>query len=72
MTKNELLEMLKDVPGDYQVIMSKDSEGNAFSPLSNTGCAMYVSTAPWNGEVHGEDDAGEHYKENAVVLWPTN
>jgi hypothetical protein len=33
-TVGALKQFLKDVPDDYEVILSKDGEGNVFSPLS--------------------------------------
>ena len=75
MTVAELIKELKKLPQDYLVIMSSDGEGNKFSPCSQAcGPYMYEPDSSWAGEIrdkeeHGDDD---EYKENAVVLWPTN
>ncbi len=34
-TAGGLKQFLKDIPDDYEVILSKDGEGNVFSPLSS-------------------------------------
>jgi hypothetical protein len=78
MTVKELIEMLKDLPQDHQVIMSKDSEGNGFSPMAESfSRLMYVPDSTWSGEVLSEEDHKEYenegpFVENCVVLWPTN
>jgi len=58
---------------DALVVMSKDSEGNSFSPLYESQATTYKATREWNGEI---DDDSKPSKKNgtvaAVVLWPTN
>jgi len=84
MTVKELIEELKELDGDRIVIMSKDGEGNGFSPLADVECSAYIADTTWSGEVHieeltpgliekgyTEDDVREDGKK-AVVLWPTN
>jgi hypothetical protein len=46
------------------VVLSKDSEGNGYSPLYQIGRSIYA-----NGEIYEEDDEVEGGK-RAVVLWP--
>lgn len=81
----ELIELLKTLPEDTQVILSKDSEGNSYSPLSSVAVDMvYVPETTWCGEVYSitEDDKDEDHwdeeeweelknKPKCVVLWPT-
>jgi len=84
MTVKELIEELKELDGERIVVLSKDGEGNGFSPLADVECAAYTSENTWSGEVHieeltpelieqgyTEDDVRED-GEKAVVLWPTN
>lgn len=79
LTKKTLIEALKDFPDDMQVIMSKDGEGNNFSPLAEAaGPYQYTPDSTWSGEIKNEDDAeegdedDEPFVPNAIVLWPTN
>jgi hypothetical protein len=71
MKVKDLIELLSNLPGEHEVILSKDSEGNEFSPLADHGLQMYVSNSTWSGDIYSEEDV-EDYRENAVVLWPTN
>jgi len=84
MTVAELISKLLGVNPDRVVVMSKDGEGNSYSPLYKTETATYVADTTWEGEIGLEeltDDlrkmgfAEEDVKENgvpALVLWPTN
>ncbi len=76
MKVSELIEILKDLPQEHEVVMSKDGEGNSFSPCANFGLQMYIPDSTWSGEILSEEDIEEgetqEYIENAVVLWPTN
>jgi hypothetical protein len=53
-------------PGVH-VIMSKDAEGNDFSPLFQLTLGVYRARDSWHGDVV-EPAEGEAV--NAVVLWP--
>lgn len=75
MKVHELIALLIELPKEHEVILSKDGEGNGFSPLADFGLSMYEAHSTWSGEVFCEEDAkdqGRKYKENAVILWPTN
>lgn len=74
MTVAEFIEKLKELPQDHQVIMSKDGEGNSYSPFSDFGLGMYIPDSTWSGDFYGSVDAEEidGYEENAICLWPTN
>ncbi len=59
MKVKELIKVLESLPQDYDVILSKDGEGNGFSPLpSEDYCysiGMYISESTWAGEFWNED-----------------
>lgn len=73
MTVGELLfklTELEDEQLDYQVVMSKDAEGNSFSPLDEIVVGAYTPDSTWSGEFTDiEMPAGST---NAVCLWPVN
>ncbi|MEZ0089997.1 hypothetical protein [Streptacidiphilus sp. EB129] len=78
------LTKLDHLPGDTIVVMSKDGEGNGFSPLAQVEDAMYRAETTWSGEhylteeqvaadpEYGEDDLAPDDAVPAVFLWPTN
>ena len=81
----DLIEALKDLPPDAEVILQKDGEGNGYSPLAGVdGDAVYVPETTWMGDVYSASwsahDAGMDTDEWAdflkqprcVVLAPTN
>lgn len=85
MTVKDLKQILLGVDEDKLVIMSRDSEGNLFSPLSDisTENEVYQADTTYMGEVHSKEltpelkaagyskeDIGEG--EDCIVLWPTN
>ena len=65
-TVGGLKEFLKDVPDDYEVILSKDGEGNIFSPL-HSGIS-FGNYEPEN-DVFGDFDFTD-VKPTAIVLFP--
>jgi hypothetical protein len=58
--------------------MSKDGEGNRYSPFSGTSTGRYVASSTWSGQYYGEDDDEEldEYRGDDVIdvicLWPVN
>lgn len=75
-TVKGLFEELSKYPPGTPVIMSKDGEGNDFSPYADTSPGNYAATTTWYGEMFNDDDLdgrveGEDY-EKVVVLWPVN
>jgi len=84
---SELIAQLKavqNVAGDVDVILSEDSEGNAYSPAGVTERGMYRPINSWSGEIgireltpelieegYGPDDILDGASE-AVVIWPIN
>lgn len=88
MKVRELLQQLMGQDPEREVVMSSDSEGNSYSPLSSISTASYVPDSTWSGEVHleelddelrkqgySEEDVrkpGEDGAVAALVLVPTN
>ncbi|MGL4999425.1 MAG: hypothetical protein ACRC5T_10695 [Cetobacterium sp.] len=64
-TVQELIERLSDLPPEFLVVMSKDGEGNGFSPLADLSHEEYISDSTYSGDI-------EDGEPNAIVLWPTN
>ncbi|WP_062214670.1 hypothetical protein [Streptomyces sp. NBRC 109706] len=69
LTKGQLVRMLsegdfRDLPDDTPLILSKDAEGNGYSPVSGATLAMYVAETTWSGETYPPDsviDASDVY-----------
>ena len=76
MKVKELLQMLKELTESYleaeewEVVMSRDAEGNGFSPLYETSSAKYVPENSYSGDLEEFDEDIED--PNALCLWPTN
>ena len=85
MKVRELIEVLKDVDPDIEVIMQKDAEGNGYSPL--VGCydkGIFHAHNSWDGEFYDStwtaEDVGIHPKEweeflkrpRCLLLYPMN
>ena len=79
----ELLNNLDESYDDAEVIMSRDSEGNDYSPFSDISTdAVYVEQASWYGDVYYESsyDNKKEWNEiledndckKAIILWPRN
>ena len=85
-TVEDLKKMLEQHEDTDIVVIAKDGEGNAFSPLYGVTEGMYVPSAAWIGEVHlreltpslremgytDEDVWSGPNGQEAIVLWPTN
>ena len=84
MNVKELIEALKQEDPNRLVVMSKDSEGNRFSPLAEVATSAYKAETTWCGEIGLEELTEEDIKQGyadedvvedgvpALVLWPTN
>jgi hypothetical protein len=68
MTVQDLIVYLTGFSGNTPVILSKDAEGNGFSPLDVAETSYYVADTSYAGEL---DEYGRH-GEFAIVLWPVN
>lgn len=75
MTVRELIEFLKTKPQEFNVILSKDAEGNGYSPLADLSEEMYEPISTWSGNVVCEEDIQDEdfeFQLNAIVLHPVN
>ena len=53
MTVKELKEAVANLPDEMEVVLQKDSEGNAYSPLSGADPnSVYIAETTWCGEVY--------------------
>jgi len=74
----ELLDLLVETSpeaAEWEVVMSKDGEGNNYSPLCDMGAYIYMPDSTWSGEIRepdDEDDEDDGQELNAICLWPTN
>ena len=69
MTIKQLRERLSVYPEDTLVVLSKDSEGNGFSPLSDDlSMGRYIEEHKWSGEFV----LGGRKGKQALCLWPIN
>lgn len=60
MTVAELIEELKKLPPESQVILQRDAEGNGYSPLYCVdGDAIYVPDTTWSGAVFSTNWSAE-------------
>ena len=73
MTAHELANKLLEGP-DLQVILSKDAEGNTFSPFCEASQEVYEPSSTWSGDIrsYDTDEEKEQDTKNALVLWPIN
>jgi len=86
MKVRDLKEMLNQFNDDDLVIISKDSEGNHYSPLDDIWEGVYVAGTSWYGETHIRKLTPELIKKgyseedlydgddgvNAIILCPVN
>ena len=76
MKVRELIKKLAELDPEAIVIVSKDAEGNRFSPLSQIDTGWYQADSTWSGEIHedSENPDRDDVKDlpRAVVLWPIN
>ena len=50
MKVKELIELLQKLDQEALVIMSKDAEGNSFSPLDEVETCLYQPDSTWSGD----------------------
>lgn len=78
MTVKELKQLLDTFDDDDIIVISKDSEGNEYSPLFDADSGFYFEENSWSGDfVTGSDleddkDINLSHATPAIVLWPTN
>ena len=87
-TVGDLMDYLATQPRNRKIVMSKDAEGNGYSPLADASEAMYAADTTWSGEIYitpedlafsiandggwTEEDAAPDDAERVVVLGPVN
>lgn len=76
MNVKELINILKNITPESEVIIQKDSEGNGYSPLSGVFSGVYVPENTYSGEFYDIDEVNDEVDisdgKNAVVFVPTN
>ena len=83
MKVKELIDLLQNQDPEALIVMSKDSEGNAFRTFSDLCPGQYVAEGTWYGDFQSQEnidnsddlDCYELYGEKgvkSVCLWPTN
>lgn len=87
MKVKDLLEQLNyynDINPNMEIIISRDSEGNGYSPLCQVDDAYYVPNSKYSGEVYYEynlqeepeeyGDYADEIRSNplALILYPNN
>lgn len=84
MKVGELILRLSKINPNSEVILSKDSEGNSYSPLADMGENEYRADSTWDGEIGYKELTPELIDDGytdedlikdgvpAIVLWPTN
>jgi hypothetical protein len=86
MKVKELIERLKNVDPEAELIMSKDAEGNSYSPLSDVEAnTFYIPESTWCGQIYyfdssADDNGMEEFewaefkkdKTRCVLLVPVN
>ena len=70
MNWGKVKELLKNVPDDYEVVISSDSEGNEFNLFEDFCIGIYTM----DGDTLEPDFDIEEYEDGAkcVVLWPAD
>lgn len=71
MKVKDLIKKLQKLDQNSEVVMSRDSEGNGFSPLEDVEAGVYVPVKTWCGEFcSGPKERRVHINPGAVCLWP--
>jgi hypothetical protein len=84
LTVGQLKAALADVPDEIEVILSRDEEGNGFSPLAQIDDGLYEPDSSYEGMVwvpdsaigspqgYTEEDRAPEEAYAVITLWPTN
>lgn len=74
MTIGELRTFLatRDLPDEALVVLSRDAEGNGYSPLLDATVGAYLPANTWSGEFFDEAEVGAGPGQRAICLWPVN
>jgi hypothetical protein len=72
----DLMDFLKNENPETYIVMSSDSEGNSYSPLSNgMGAGYYIPDSTWSGEWIATEDKDEYKGQQllpCIVFFPVN
>ena len=71
MKVKQLIKELSGIDENTEIVMSKDGEGNDFSPLSDISLGHYEADCTWSGQYYDDDEKTEK-SIKAICLWPTN
>ena len=76
MKVKELINKLKELDGELEVILSRDSEGNSYSPIWNCMEGFYFPSTSYSGEIYMDEDYKDNPEleegERAIVFFPSN
>jgi len=72
LTVKQLIEKLKKENQDALVVVSRDSEGNSFSPLHQAEPSTYKAERNWHGYLTDGTPSEADGTVAAVVLWPSS
>lgn len=65
-TVGDLKEFLKNIPDNHTIIISKDGEGNIFSPMSkDVSFGNYLEETPFLGDVEFDD-----INPSSIIIFP--
>lgn len=78
MTVKQLRELLTSYPEDVMIVLSRDAEGNLFSPLEEVNAGIYTDQTGYYGDFRivqtlGQFNISHSPQENeAICFWPLN
>lgn len=75
-TVGELRIALEHYSDDAMIIISKDGDGNYFSPLTELTTGHYIPSSDYQGDFVSDDEMDDDVNLNgarpSVVLWPAD
>lgn len=69
-TVGELVSKLSKLSPSLPVVMSKDAEGNSYSPYSDISVGKYCPDSTWSGDYSEETEYDDYHE--CICLWPIN
>jgi hypothetical protein len=73
MKVKDFIEKLKELDQEAEVVLSKDAEGNSFSPVCDFSTGTYAADTTYSGEFTSDySEEGESPPVRAICLWPVN
>ena len=72
MKVENLITQLEKIPGDTEVWVSRDEEGNGFNPLTEVNFTKVWRHGKWEFDFLEEDESDypQDQLQDLVVLWP--